>query len=138
MSVNLVSGELGQTQFWYQTQDCTGTPFIKIDNGGLRGGFLAYTRAGDHPIVGIVEWGSEVNPNSLRSSWQENGQCADYFSQIDAIPITIIDPADFGVTELPGEVAPGIKGLGFLPPIIPREEKSEGIFCSGFESCPNE
>jgi len=134
--VNLLTGELAQTKFWYLFNDCSGTPQLGLDDYGARGGLIVYTRSGETPILGRVDWNAPINTNFLRAYMQENGECADNGNSQDSIPITVVQPSDYGMKQLPQQVAPGQIGLGFLPPISPSVEKPDGSFCDGFESCP--
>jgi hypothetical protein len=138
LGFNTQSGELDRVRFWFFSDDCSGEPRLNVEENGTRGGALVYTRRGESPLIGVVDWGAPVSSTHLRSNWEENGECADLFRSADSIPINLVDPSTFGAKILPNEVAPGIKGLGFVPPIIPVVEQPEHLFCDGFESCPTE
>lgn len=98
---------------------------------------ILYAQRGDSPILGRVDWYPTISTSSFNSALI-NGVCGDYSSLVDGIPVTVINPADYGVQELPNEVAPGVVGLGWLPPLLPEVQQSEVIFCNGLENCPQQ
>ena len=59
-----------------------------------------------------------------------SGFCPNIAQFTHYYPVTIVDSAQYGLGELEsGE-------YGFLPPLIRRVERPDGLFCNGFESCP--
>ncbi len=139
MRINLETGEISPSTFYYNSVDCSGTPYVIFDQGGnTRGGVIVYTRNLDSPILGLVEWYPEIQTNFFRSAHHLGGvtsECDDYTSGVDGVPVTIVAPADYGVSKIP-EVKPGTTGLGFKGPLVPKIKQSDIIFCNGLENCP--
>jgi hypothetical protein len=138
MRINLETGEISPSTFFYNSLDCSGTPYVVFDRGGnTRGGVIVYTRNLDSPILGLVEWYPEIQTNSFFSAHHLGGtsECGNYSKRVDGVPVTIVAPADYGVSKIP-EVKPGTTGLGFKGPLVPKIKQSEVIFCNGLENCP--
>lgn len=136
IEVDVFTGEIRNENFWFHSTDCTGTPHLLIDYKGVRGGVIVYARSGDSPVLGRVDWFPTVATNNFDSALDSSGTCTDLSSQISGVPLTVIDPAEFGIQQLPNEVLPGVTGLGWLPPLVAEVQQSEVIFCNGMENCP--
>lgn len=84
-----------------------------------------------------MPWGFVQNPAEplgLVAQREEDGECIPAPPPIEPLVTRVneINPADYGISEHPGSAIWRVRG--------PHEfivQQADGVFCSGFESCPN-
>lgn len=138
---------------YYASADCTGQAYVSHDGGTAndihnrwtnRGGEIFAVSDGSD-FAGIharLDWAptrfasDDIFTNGECWRWDACGQPATDCREISSYglfyPATIIDNAQYGIKDL------GDGQHGYRPPLIPRVEKSNVIYCDSFESCPTQ
>ena len=136
---NLLSGAIRITNFWYQSDDCTGQPYLLASLAGPRGGMLLSKGDPTNPVLVEAEWYPNYTTVSLKSVHGYNGICGSSIKNELAMIANIVDPEKYGMKVIPFN---GFKAIGFQGPLTPvnerPDERPDGIFCNSFENCPTE
>lgn len=122
---------------WYESEDCTGQPYLDYNDGLSdwlfpRGGeIFQLDKDVTSPVFAKVEWAAPFHAATYRSSIEPHqGECGPENANRTLVPISFVAPGDYGIKML------NLGAYGFRPPITAKPESADGIFCSGFESCP--
>jgi hypothetical protein len=131
IGVVLTTGEITNTNFRYQSDDCTGQPYVSASLIGPRGGMLLSKGDPSNPVLVEVAWYPTFANVTLRSKTSYNGLCEFSLRTELAMTPTIVDPANYGMKVIPFN---GFKAIGFEGPLIPVNNRPNVIFRDGFES----
>ena len=134
-TVKLTTGEITNTGFRYQSDDCTGQPYLLAAHVGPRGGMLLSRSDPTNPVLVEVEWYPNYTNITLESYQNYNGICGYSAKNELAMIANIVDPAKYGMKVIPVD---GSKAIGFQEPLTPVNERPDGMFCNSFENCPTQ
>jgi len=134
LSLNQWDGSLNYANHYplFAAPDCTGPAFSTFHHRSASPTFIAIP-TNEIALLPIIPEFREV---AIASSWSTEG-CGNYqepeLTEVVAYSDYVIDPVAFGF-----ELLPGLKTWGFPVPLSIEVVKSGGIFCSGFEACPQQ